>query len=623
MNKKLKKLISCLLAFVMCVTIVLTSSRDSYAAKDQFSIELNASISQDQNYFEVEIEITNSGKDFSGVAELQVQSNYYYSYSGYDVAISIPSGSTKTYTVKVPAKGVSTGQTEMVVIYDSNARKQYSEKFKNTFTKTSGTLKLGILSDSADELSFLDLGGGSIDLQGSKYKITTQELTAGDLEEELDGLDYLVVNDYDTSVLSEEQISSIEQFVNSGGYLIIGTGENGEEVLSGFDGSFVDAPYNYSYSTSLYIDGDYEDHEITVASIGYDYSYSGLVESYSKYYGLGSVSIVGFDMRLLEKMNEVSEPTELILQNAFSFSNNGLSSYDQLDMYMVEDIQGYMEKPANMGSVALILLIIVYVVLVGPIIYLILKRFNMREKMWLVIPAISLIFVFFVFLISFGVKVRGLTLKSVTIEQLGKPVADTVIFGYIPNPEPWTVETKDEMEYGYVISEYDYGAPEGSVKGQLLETSDSYRLTFNASSSFETGAFSMTSKTEPKKGFQIQMDGATLTQGTVTNDSDLSFDYVMIYNNNGYQIEKNVSPGETIKVSFVGNGYYSGSSTLLYGEARDAYRDGEYSNAAELAAIAMACDYVGTGKTIVVGVKKGDSVTTENEPSWHCYYSVD
>jgi hypothetical protein len=243
--------------------------------------------------------------------------------------------------------------------------------------------------------------------------------------------------------------------------------------------------------------------------------------------------------------------------------------------------------------------------------------------MWLVIPAISLIFVFFVFLISFGVKVRGLTLKSVTIEQLGKSEADTVIFGYIPNPEAWTIETKDEMKYGYVISDYDYSASEGSVKGQLMETSNSYRLTYNASSSFETGAFAMTSSTEPKKGFQIEMNGATLSSGTVINNSDLSFDYVMIYNTNGYQLEKNVSPGETIKVAFVGNGYYSGSSTLLYGEARDAYKDGEYSNAAELAAIAMACDYVGTGKTIVVGVKKGDSVTTENEPAWHCYYSVD
>lgn len=632
MNKKLKRLISVLMATIMCVCIVLISSGDSYAAKDQFSINVESTISQNQEYFEVEIEITNNGKDFTGFAELEVMSSYYYSYVGYDTAISIPSGSTKTYTVRVPADSTKNStEPERVVIYDSNRKREYSEKFKGTFSTTSGILNMGILSDNADELSFFDLGGGSLDLNGQKYKISIEELSAGELVDTIEGLDYLVINDYDTSVLSEEQMTVIGDYVARGGCLILGTGERGEEVLSGFDypDSFLDAKFDSTFETPLYLNGSYEDTAITSLNLGSgsNYVYTGMVESYSRYYGVGSIEIVGFDLSLLDDIDDYGNPPEDVLMTSYNYTSNSGYYYDSLDIYSVENIQGYMEKPANMGSVALILLIIVYVALVGPIIYLILKKMNKREIMWIVIPGISLVFVFFVFLISFGVKVRGLTVKSVTIEQLGTAKTDSIIFGYTAKPETWSVDTKDEFEYGTAITNYDYNAQEGALpKAQLLNTSDSYHLMYNSSSAFETGAFVMTNITDPKGQFEIDMDLAG-TKGTVVNNSGLSFDYVLVQNyTSGYQLFENVSDGETMKVDFnsVGTNYsYSGATTLLYNEARAEYGNGNYDNASLLAAIAMGTDYIDPDQLFVIGVKESDSLTTEDEKSWHCYYSLD
>ena len=632
MNKRLKRLISVLMTLAFCVCIILLSSGDSYAAKDQFSINVEGVISQNQEYYEVEIEITNNGKDFTGFAELEVMSNYYYSYVGYDTAISIPSGSTKTYTVKVPASVTkASNEPEVVVIYDSNKKIQYTEKFKGTFSGASGILNMGILSDNADELSFFDLGGGSIDMNGQKYKISIEELSAGDFVDELDGLDYLVINDYDTSVLSEEQMKAIGDYVARGGCLILGTGERGEEVLSGFDypDSFLGAKFDSTYETPLYLNGSYEDSLITSLKLdsGTDYSYTGMVESYSRNYGVGSIEIIGFDLSLLDDLDDYGNPPEDVLQTSYNYSSNSSYYDDPLDIYSLENIQGYMEKPANMGSVALVLLIIVYVALIGPIIYLILKKMNKRERMWIVIPGISLIFVLFVFLISFGVKVRGLTVKSVTVEQLGSGKMDSIIFGYTPKPETWSVDTKDEYEYGTAITNYDYNTQEASLpKAQLLSSSDSYHLMYNSSSAFETGAFVMTSTTSLKDQFEIDMDLAG-TKGTVVNNTGLSFDYVLVQNyTSGYQLFENVSDGETMKVDFnsVGTNYsYSGATTLLYNEARAEYQNGNYDDASLLAAIAMGTDYIDPDTLFVIGVKASDSLTTEDEKAWHCYYTLD
>ena len=76
----------------------------------------------------------------------------------------------------------------------------------------------------------------------------------------------------------------------------------------------------------------------------------------------------------------------------------------------------------------------------------------MQEKIWIVIPIMSLVFVGFVALLSLGVKVRGLNIKTVEMHNISNNTDDVFILGYSAKPKEWTIETKDSYLYGNMIS---------------------------------------------------------------------------------------------------------------------------------------------------------------------------
>ena len=66
-----------------------------------------------------------------------------------------------------------------------------------------------------------------------------------------------------------------------------------------------------------------------------------------------------------------------------------------------------------------------------------------REIIWYVIPCISILFVGFVFLLSFSVNVRGLILRSVTVCDLDSESEKSYIMGYNPKARDWSVTTNN------------------------------------------------------------------------------------------------------------------------------------------------------------------------------------
>ena len=213
----------------------------SRSNKREFVIDLSSMISTDGEYYTVTMDIENPGGDFSGYARVGV--DYNDSLVGYDVDISIPKGSTKTYSITVPKKAANGQDTVQVTIYDKNDKAQYAEKFKSVFSQKN-VLNTGILADDPDSLSFLDNGGKKVEYSGVRYPVKLTYLDANTLADSLPTIRILVINDYDTSTLSEETIGSIKRWVDDGGMLVLGTGENAQRVLSGFnnyDSGFVNA----------------------------------------------------------------------------------------------------------------------------------------------------------------------------------------------------------------------------------------------------------------------------------------------------------------------------------------------------------------------------------------------
>lgn len=604
--------------------------------KHEFNIEVGSSISANGEYYTVSIDIENPGKDFSGFIRMGTDMSDYS--MGYDVDISIPSGSTKTYTINVPSTVSNSQNVVQIQVYDSKDHLVYAERFRSVFSSQKYVLNTGILSDDADALSFMDNGGSKIDFNGEKYSVKLSTLDAKNISTELDSLRVLIINDYDTSTLSKEVIEKIRSWTTNGGVLVLGTGENAEKVFSGFDSTdsdYIDLDYQ---TTSEYEDGignNTTKYVIAIFDDNFDYIY--LTEYSSiKSTGNGGIIVFNIDLKDFSKDETIKEQEVYSLYNnvlTYTGSGNNAYSYKNPTTYDVENAQGYMEKPAKTGSGILAFLIIIYVALVGPVIYLILKALNKREIIWIAIPALSAVFVLLIFLISLGVRIRGVSLDSVTAINVDAPTKKSYIFGYAPEPDKWSIETKEPFTCGELCSLYTYH-DESKVDATMKQKTDSTVLTFFPSKAFDTNCFVLYSDSNISGGFDFEVDltdystysGVTgVSEGTFTNNSGIDFDYMLFLSPNGSQFEESVENGDVVSVDVTNNNssYYS-SNSILNDFASKPYDNKEYDKSAAIAAMALTVSEIDVNnqELVVVGVRKSKSLTQENENSWECYYKI-
>ena len=592
-----------------------------YADSDHFKVEVESSKNPDGETYNVSMNVTNLGSDFKGTIRFVTKGTNYSSLVGFDSDISIAAGSTKEYTVRVPENYILPKETTKVVILDQKEKEVYSRDFKSVFSSSSGTISQGILSDHPEKLTVLDLGGTSVELDGEKFTVKQRELDGSSISNELNSLDMLVIDDFDTSTLSEECIQGIMTWVNRGGMLVIGSGKGAERTISGFDdGAMFDIEFqmNSSVESQLFNVGPYYEMDSTFYIYGTSYSYCSMDYMRVLEYGQGTISVLAYSMSEFENEKTYRiDALQAVYTEAYGRTSKSTGeSSDSVTENELSDILAYMEKPAKTGKALLSVIIIVYTVLIGPGIYLILKAVKQREKIWVVIPIISLVFVGLIFLVSLSIRINEKVVRSVNIVKLGSKKVDTFVFGYAPGTSKWNVEVDGQYTYGTSMSGYRY---DDMIGGSVNIKNEKAVLNSYPDGTFEVKAFCLSQPYTENESIDGVSDGGV--GGVVTNNTSVSFDYMVITSQNGSQIVENVKPGDTIKINLTlaSNYGYTGRDYMLQNECTPVYKNKEYEKAAEYAAMAIALDRELGDRISVVGVTKSEGITGKKEQSWTCY----
>ena len=288
--------------------------------EDEFEVKVNVEEDPDTDCYDVGIEVYNKGKDFTGIVEdTQGHGNYYdQGTSTYLQDASLPQNNTKTISFQIPEEKTSYSSSSSslgltVVIRDSKNRKVYEKSFNNVLTKEGYRMDVALLSDSADKLAFMDCEGDDVWISTGLYSVKLNELKADNIVSELVNNKFLVINNYDTSVLSDEAVKTIESWVNNGGVLIIGTGDS-MKTLSGFssdftgikgsqgqgDGSLITQIVNDPFQMKVqYLENDYNNCN--------DFFVSGYGQiGYTRLYGNGSVNTLSFNLEDLENQPQIN-----------------------------------------------------------------------------------------------------------------------------------------------------------------------------------------------------------------------------------------------------------------------------------------------------------------------------
>ncbi|MCR5149262.1 MAG: hypothetical protein K6C35_09905 [Eubacterium sp.] len=603
-------------------------SRDTKAA-DEDKYLLNATGKKVKGEDSYDITVTAySSKNISGYVRISVINNTNDSIA-YDTKISIPADTDKTFTVRIPVEGnYQIDNMVNVALLDDKKNRIYGINLPELFSDTEKTVTVGVLSNEFSKLSYLTSGNGVINRVGEEYELEYLELTKDNLSAMLDDLNYLIIDGYDTDLLSATDISRIQKYVSKGGILIIGTGKNDGLSMKGFDKDFIDAEVK-SHQKSSFFNSTTVDFATILFGSSYYYSGYG-IDGYYKKQGRGVLYISNVS---LTDDGLINYPyTATLVNDVLEITYNGTAfyyDYDryQMGLYTLEGYFDYIEGLKKVSFTGLKWIIFIYVLIVGPVLYIVLKKLNKREFFWVAVPAVTIISMIVVMIYAGRFRLSEKNVTNITImNNDGSGMRKTYSAAFSSK------KSDIEFEIGDSVSEvgsfFDgLGRYNGRQETPYIVTMNgsSTKAEHRGSAPFEKGYFVFKSENEESGNIKVVYDGTNVDRAEITNYTENDFDYYLITCNSDYVIVKGGKPGETTSVfkDIVYYGSFYGSNDAL--NVPRIFANNDKHDSADIAAILMGMeDIFDDSGDYVIGLTKDYKRLTKgdiNETSYGLYYN--
>lgn len=662
--KSNKRLLTVLvLVLLICGVLVGKKAAIARAQEELFSIDAQLR-SQDFSTYDIQVVVSNSGENWEGTARIRLENTYYSLSCVYDTVLSLPQGSTKQFLVKIPKESVEDiGASVSVSLLDGENKLAASKVFSNLFLEGRSTLSMGVLSDSYASLTYLDMEGVNLYYNGAELPIKLYNLNQDNLMQSLEnGLNFFVIDNYNTSILTDLEQERIQRWVEDGGMLIVGTGERAEDVLSGLkflgiECSKVNAPNEHPYQdhynsdlTKLYM------AELNDVNDQYDTNTDiiGFIASR----GDGAVELVPYSLSKLVPQDVESYVYDLLVKvNSYTKISYSTQNKYYDNEYVIRRIFRTFGNGGNRLNFNMLKVIVVlYVIFVGPVLYLILRFLKKRDFYWIAVPITTLVGILLIYITGRGFEVVDTRVYSVTVEELDASNQDAVTYMhcYDAGHKEWMLQLAEGYEYCGPLW-FDYYNSQDSEKYRSHIVKEGERISFglNPSAGFEDAYFKAgtveneaTGKIlldiQPVDGVEISgtfVDDMSLNilgmNGTVTNETDWDFEYFAVIAYDTLFIYNDLPAGETCDLSkamyLSSKSYDNVIEDYLHGYMNEVYRGKEEKDADFIAALGIGVSVAVTSlqkdpdAMIVVGVTKDWNKAVDDncsETSYGCLYSV-
>ncbi|MCM1569474.1 MAG: hypothetical protein NC081_08510 [Roseburia sp.] len=647
----------CCLLLCLCVWDITARADEAGLSESAFTMDLKLLSGADSETYDIQVTVSNTGEDFDGVIRL-LAAEEYLAPCAYDTVISLPSGSTKQFLVSIPviSENSYTGPAYIQVL-DKKKQVKAQKEFKDFFIEEANHLPMGILSDDFTALTFMDMGGDTIYYYGDDYPLKLVELTKDNLTESLDSLVLLVIDQYDTSVLDEETLSAIEDWVYNGGALIIGTGAYGEKTLAGFGEDRLEIQVTH-------IDGPNEQgarqpdiivdtRKLSMASLNdfhHIYSENYEVGGYTRSQGYGALGVLPYSLTELGTLDASSydymDPeyfVNTLIDFVSSYASNryGGQNYASYVSYYMQNFFASLSNSNNALHFGILkFMIILYVIFAGPILYLILRAVKKQEFYWAAAPLTAFIMIFLVYLAGRGFEVTSTKVYSVSVaDASGQGNMTSYLQCYDAGHREWSVKLDDAYRYAGTLlnDKYDYDS-ELNWYHHIIKEGASLSVGLKPASSFEN-VYYMATKDNPESGGIATNNLTNILNSTdsyVTNYTGKDFRYFAVLTDSDIYVYDRLPAGETCdlqnRVPLNSNqGVYHKNYNIIHDFRqyilRPAYEQDSNEDAGALSALGVGISAVyHEGDSLVIGVVENYTKTVDDtcsEISYACVYTND
>jgi hypothetical protein len=547
--------------------------------KDEVKINMKVDVGFDGyyklgNYAPFYFEIDNKLKDING--ELQIElPDEMDNLTVYSMQVNLPNNSTKKFVMNVPINRF-TSKLQVNIVEGKN--KVFTKSIKVNPGANVETFGLGILSDDYESVKYINkIPTGNY----SQFSTKTVKLTAGIFSDSVDALrnfNVIVINNFDTSKLTKEQYVALKTWVTDGGMLLLGTGPSYSKTLAIFKDDFISGEIGEVSTIStnqLYkvAQGGAVGESMEISALSMNFKASStvvaegsipLVVKMEK--GSGSVAVTAFDLGLEPLSSWVgrSSFSEKLLQKLLPNLYN--NPYFSKDIYMNNNIYAIDNSLRNIPELpkaktnSLIIVLFAYIILVAPLSYLVLKKLDKREWMWITVPAASLIFAFIIYMTGFGTRMNEPIVNVINIVEFsssGNATPKSFAGVFTPNKSNMRVEAAEGMNIKPIIlNMYDHYGPQVNPNDKkekqiITKVTVSPRtvVEFYKNSVWSMKTLILNNNESITGKFDAEINHAKSSyQGTVTNKSGFDLQECYIATSNQIIDIGPIKNGETIDV---------------------------------------------------------------------------
>lgn len=424
-------------------------------------------------YLQVKVLMQNrEEQDFTGRLEILTTESSMEVYR-YDYPISIDGGGQAEKSVYIPL-GIKSDQL-FVSMTDAGGNEVLRKRLKLNISGDVAETFVGVFSDHPEDLQFMD----EVGIHYGSIKIRQVYLTRDSAPEDAfgyDQLDMILVSDYDLNQLSEAQHKAISRWIDDGGTLLVGGGTRYKDSMGRFASEILEPPYEEAVLQEVNLGAEYSQNapqdavmEMVCANIGLENG-SALMPGDSfpllsyVHRKKGRIVAAAFE---LKDIRGFCETHPAFIEKFYTMAMGEMKTNELAQMEysgfasLYFTVQGLINT-GDAGRLPNIILytfvIVVYLVLIGPVIYLYLKKRSIHRYYMGGVTACALIFTGIIYIMGMRTRFREPFFTYATILDVsGKDVEEeTYVNIRSPYNKPYTVKLNPQYAVRPVTKGYYY-----------------------------------------------------------------------------------------------------------------------------------------------------------------------
>lgn len=523
------------------------------SAQDQGSVTLDARAGFDGAYrsgewFPVIVTVSNTGADINGVLQ--------WRFAGrpdeptFEYAIDLPRNSRKRVTMYAYANDlVRSGQLRL--LQGSTSIAEFNQPLEAIDQER---LLIGVISSDQALLNNLN----QIRLPNITSSVV-RHLQLADLPEHIAALrtlDVLFLHDTDTSTITTEQLNALRLWVQLGGQLIVSGGSNGHLTAAGL-GDLLPAQVTSSISSGS-LSGLSElastpppAENVTLSELQPKAKANGIPAQdpllYRSNEGTGIVTVTRFDISSLRSWtSEVELWSQLIVPIAQVRPGQiGRLQFRNL-------LQQLLRRPSfNWPSTGVLLLfLLLYIVIIGPVNYFVLKRMKRMELAWVSIPIIVLLFSGGLYLAGFGLRGTQSQTYQVSVVQGSENGSHGLVTSYVGLFSPRRTSYSLQFAPSLLVNEAHSWNDFNNETVRIVQSEQSVQVPdlLVDIGSVRTMSVEGMIPMELQVQSQLQINERTI-MGSITNNSGIELENALLVRGNQFQMLGTLASGNTHEIN--------------------------------------------------------------------------